>query len=155
VVSEAADAPILLRSLRGMVERGAVRLDLDYARLAHIDSPVAVEADGNLWIYGGVILCAAIFYAAGWQFGLAAIVLCLLLYLTAGRAYIRARLRRRLYEKALQESQIWRRLWHHGGVVLVVESGGGEARCVAPTGNWMALVRELAAQGGISAGAPP
>src|SRR6185312_14293064 len=37
----------LLRALRGLVESGALRLELDLKRLDHMDSPVGVEADSN------------------------------------------------------------------------------------------------------------
>ena len=55
----------LFRELRRLVASGALRLDLDLARLDHIDSPVAVEADSNIWVYGLIALCAVIFWRAG------------------------------------------------------------------------------------------
>ncbi|MBV9523935.1 MAG: hypothetical protein JO010_14135, partial [Alphaproteobacteria bacterium] len=56
----------LLRSLRRLVESGALRIELDLRRLDHMDSPVGVEADSNRWIYPAIILCGATF----WFFGL-------------------------------------------------------------------------------------
>jgi hypothetical protein len=129
----------LLRTLRGLIADGAVRLELDLARLDHIDSPVAVEADSNIWIYGGVLASGIVFWRAGLWPGIATVAAGLTLYVTAGRAYVRRRLRRRVEERALAESELWRRLWRFGGVALVERASG--SRCAAPDGNWMALVR--------------
>jgi hypothetical protein len=128
----------LMRVLRVLIDGGALRLELDFKRLDHMDCPVAVEADSNVWIYAGVALGALAFWLGGIWIGTAAIVACLALYLTAGRAYVHRRLRRRIDEQALSDSETWRRLWRFGGVALVAD----RVRCVAPEGNWMALVRE-------------
>ena len=55
----------LLRGLRGLIENGAVRLELDLGKLDQMDSPVAVEADSNIWVYGAIPFCALVF----WQIG--------------------------------------------------------------------------------------
>ncbi|MDB5409099.1 MAG: hypothetical protein JWL84_4011 [Rhodospirillales bacterium] len=128
----------LMRLLRALIASGALRLDLDFKRLDHMDCPVAVEADSNVWIYAGVALCALVFWLGGAWIGLAAAAACLILYLTLGRRYVHRRLRRRIDEAALNDSEIWRRLWRFGGVALVADDG---IRCVAPEDNWMALVR--------------
>jgi hypothetical protein len=132
----------LFRELRLLVAQGMLRLELDLARLDHIDSPVAVEADSNIWVYGLIAVCAIVFWWEGALSGVAAIAVSLVLYLTAGRSYVRRRLTRRVHERALGDGEIWRRLWRFGGVALVAE---GAERCTAPDGNWMALVRRLAA----------
>src|SRR5690349_6153490 len=82
----------LLRRLRGLVEGGALRLELDLKRLDHMDSPVGVEADSNLWIYPAIILCGAAFWFLGLWAGAALAALCLTFYLTLGRTYVRRRL---------------------------------------------------------------
>jgi hypothetical protein len=133
----------LFRGLCRLRERGTLRLDLDFARLDHIDSPVAVEADSNIWIYGSIVVCIAVFGRLGLWPGIAAICVSLALYQTVGRAYVRHRLSRRVREQALGDSRSWRQLWQFGGVSLVVDTPGAEQRCTAPGGNWMALVREL------------
>jgi hypothetical protein len=130
----------LFRDLRRLLALGRVRLELDVARLEHIDSPVVVEADSNIWVYTLLAICAAVFWRAGPWPGVAAIIASLALYLTAGRRYVRRRLIRRVHERALGDGESWRRLWRFGGVTLVAEGAG---RCVAPEGNWMALVRIL------------
>jgi hypothetical protein len=139
----------LLRGLRRLIEAGAVRLELDLRRLDHIDSPVAVEADSNIWVYGAIPVCGLGFWAFGVIAGAASVVLALAVYFTLGRTYVRRRLARRVRERALQETAIWRRLWRFGGVALVDDAA---MRCAAPDGNWMAMVRtklgEAAASGG-------
>jgi hypothetical protein len=135
----------LFRELRALLARGKLRLELDLARLDHIDSPVAVEADSNIWVYGAIAVCAAAFWQGGTYPGIAAIAISLALYFTVARRYVRRRLVRRVHERALGDGEIWRRLWRFGGIALVAASAGGaEDRCVAPQGNWMALVRRLA-----------
>jgi len=131
----------LFRDLRRLVARGALHHELDFARLDHLDSPVAVEADSNIWVYVFIVVCAAIFWQAGPWPGVAAVVVSLTLYLTLGRRYVRRRLARRVDERALADGEVWRRLWRFGGVMLVDDAG---EHCAAPDGNWMALVRRLA-----------
>jgi hypothetical protein len=135
-----ASADDLFRELRRLLERGELRLELDLARLDHIDSPVAVEADSNIWVYGLIVVCAAAFWQGGTGPGVAAIGISLVLYFTVARAYVRRRLSRRVHERALGDGEVWRRLWRFGGVTLVGDRG---ARCAAPEGNWMAVVRSL------------
>ena len=137
----------LFRELCRLVASGTLRLELDLARLDHIDSPVAVEADSNIWVYGLIAVCAVVFWREGMLPGVAAVAASLVLYSTAGRTYVRRRLIRRVHERALGDDEVWRRLWRFGGVTLV-ESESAEdptERCTAPQGNWMALVRRLAA----------
>src|SRR5262249_53446791 len=93
----------------------------------------------NIWVYGAIPLCAVAFWQLGVWPGVAAVAASLALYFTAGRAYVRRRLRRRVEERALQDTELWRRLWRFGGVTLVEQPNG--ARCAAPDGNWMALAR--------------
>jgi hypothetical protein len=107
-------------------------------RLDHIDSPFAVEADSNIWVYGAIPICAVVFWRLGLWPGVGAVALALALYFTLGRAYVRRRLAR---QRALKESALWRRLWRFGGMMLVDATSGEGERCVAPEGNWMALVR--------------
>lgn len=142
----AASAEHLFRELRGLVARGVLRLELDFARLDHIDSPVAVEADSNIWVYALILACVAVFWWGGPWLGAPAVAVALALYFTAGRRYVRRRLTRRVHELALADGEAWHRLWRFGGITLVHGQGGDgqEARCAAPDGNWMALVRRLA-----------
>ncbi len=139
-----ASAADLLRGLRGLVESGKIRIELDFGRLDHMDSPVGVEADSNIWVYVGLPICALVFWQLGLWPGIAAAAVFVGLYFTAGRSYVRRRLTRRVYEQVLQDSELWRKLWRFGGVTLAHGEGAAAARCTAPDGNWMALVRSLA-----------
>ena len=146
-MDEASDVE-LLRALRLLIEKGALSLELDLRRLDHIDCPVAVEADSNIWVYGAIPICALVFWRLGLWPGVGAVALALALYFTLGRAYVRRRLVRRVHERALQESALWRRLWRFGGLTLIdAAPGDGERCCVAPEGNWMALVRRRVSGG--------
>ncbi len=119
----------LFLRLRALVESGALGLELDLKRLDHMDSPVGVEADSNLWIYPGILATGLAFWFLGLYAGLAVAAAALVLFLTAGRAYVRHRLVRRVHQRALQELDIWRKLWRFGGVRLVPRAGGpGEAQ---------------------------
>jgi hypothetical protein len=139
-----ASAAELLRGLRGLVESGRIRIELDFRRLDHMDSPVGVEADSNIWVYAAIPLCGLVFWQLGLWPGVAAVAVCLAVYFTVGRAYVHRRLTRRVYGEALKDSELWRKLWRFGGVALVIGEGGAATRCAAPEGNWMALVRRLA-----------
>lgn len=130
----------LIIALRGMIGNDVLRLELDLERLNHMDSPVAMEADSNMWVYGGVALAIAAGFAGGLWSGAASAVAALILYFTAGKAYVRRRLRNRVYEAALSNSENWMRLWRFGGLTLITPDG---RRCAAPQGNWMELVRNL------------
>lgn len=129
----------LLRRLRGMVEDGTVRIEIDMRRHEHIDSPVIVEADSNRWIYGSLLLCGAAFRLGGPVIGAGTAALCLALYFGAGRPHIRRKLSRRVHRSALADVELWRRLWKFGGIALLSASGG---RCAAPKGSWMEFVRK-------------
>jgi len=144
----------LFRGLCRLLERGTVRLELDFARLDHFDSPVAVEADSNIWVYGLIAICIAVFARAGAWPGIAAIGVSLAIYYSAGRIYVRRRLARRVREQSLGDSRLWRQLWQFGGVSLVLDVPGAGQRCTAPDGNWMALVREAASGPRAAASAP-
>src|SRR5690349_8505757 len=97
----------LLSELRRL--RGAARLslELDHRRLAHIDSPVVVEAESTRLIYFGVGASAAAWWLYGAPAGLAAAAACLVLYLTLGRADLRRRVARRVEEQALGDIVLW------------------------------------------------
>jgi hypothetical protein len=140
-LSAAAPAD-LLRILRRLVAEGRVAIHADPRRLQHMDSPVVVEADANLWIYAAVAAVLLAWWAWGnlWALGTAAIGM--LAYFTLGRRYVERRLERRVRQVALEDSDTWRRLWRLGGVRLAAP---GEPDCEAPDGNWMAFVRRLAA----------
>lgn len=134
-------ASALFRALGQLHVEGRVTLQLDFARLTHMDCPVAVEADSNIIAYAVVAAALVALWLSGWWAVLATLVVGAVLYVTIGRRYVRNRIRRRTEEQALSRLDLWQRLWRFGGIALVPKDGG-EA-CVAPQGNWMALVRRL------------
>jgi hypothetical protein len=136
----AASASDLLLALARLHEASKVAIKLDFKRLNHMDSPVGVEADSNLWAYAVLALTLLAWWRVGWEVALAIAVVGVVAYYTAGRAYVRRRLERRVVEKALGDLDTWRKLWRFGGVALVPRDG---EPCIAPEGNWMALVRSL------------
>jgi hypothetical protein len=138
---ESETAAQLFQTLAGLHDQGKVSLRLDFNRLNHMDSPVGVEADSNIWVYGGLVLTGLAFWFGGvyWAAGVAAVGITA--YYTVGRAYVRRRLALRIEERAFKDLALWQKLWRWGGVALVPASGG--ETCSAPKGNWIALVRSL------------
>jgi hypothetical protein len=129
----------LLKQLRRLHDEGRVSLALDFGRLAHMDSPVGVEADSNIWAYGVVAVTLAALWFAGWKIALAAAFLGAAAYFTLGKHYVRRRILRRVRTQALADSTLWQKLWRFGGVTLAA----GAAQASAPRDDWMALVRSL------------
>ena len=132
------EAAELLASLRRLAGEHKVDIEVDPRRLNHIDSPVASEADGNIWVYAAVGLAALLLWWNGPVPAVAALAVGALLYLTLGRAYIHRRIERRVREKALNDLEVWRKLWRFPGLRL---RAPGTAECFSPGGNWMAFVR--------------
>lgn len=131
------------RRLQGLIHGNAVSLTVDADFLDHIDSPVAVEADSNIWAYGLVAAAGTLFWYGGALYGLGAALAGTVLYFTLGRAYVRRRLRRRVEREALTDLEKWRKLWRFGGVALSAAAAGPV--CAAPEGNWIDFVRRQAA----------
>lgn len=131
----------LFRALQRLCSEGRVALSYDYARLHHIDCPVALEADGNRIAYAVLAASGLALWLRGWWAALATLAAGAALYLTIGRRFVQRRIRHRVEARALAELALWQRLWRFGGIGLV-PSDGGDA-CKAPDGNWMALVRRL------------
>ena len=140
---DAADetAAELFRALRRLVAEGRISMRCDFKRLQHMDCPVALEADSNIWAYAVLVAALIALWRGGWWAALALGAAGAAFYFTLGQAYVRRRIRRRIDERALASLEVWQRLWRFGGVVLVPTSGG--ETCAAPQGNWMALVRSL------------
>jgi hypothetical protein len=132
------EAAELLAALRRLVGERKIDIEIDPRRLNHIDSPVASEADGNIWVYGAVGIAALLLWWKGPVPAVAVVAVGALLYLTLGRAYIHRRIERRVREKALQDLEVWRKLWRFPGLRL---KAAGTSECASPEGNWLAFVR--------------
>lgn len=135
------EAAELLSVLRRLVGEGKIDIAVDPRRLNHIDSPVASEADGNIWVYGAVGIAALLLWWKGPVPAVAVLAVGALLYLTLGRAYIHRRIERRVREKALNDLEVWRKLWRFPGLRLKGAGDSGLGDCASPEGNWMAFVR--------------
>jgi hypothetical protein len=138
----------LLAALRRRLAEGNVELRVEPQRLNHIDSPVAVEADGNVWAYAALFIAALLWWRWGIASGLAALALGVVVYLTLGRAYVHRRIERRVRRDALDDLEKWRKLWRFSGLTLVAKDRREVAPCASPDGNWMAFTRALSAAPG-------
>ena len=136
---ETADA--LLARLRRLDRDGRIEIVIDPRQLDHIDSPVASEADGNIWVYGLILLAVLAGWWKGVPLGFAAAALGAVLYVTAGRAYRHRRIVRRVRARGLESLETWRKLWRFPGLVLKARDRPGLADCASPDGNWMGFVR--------------
>jgi hypothetical protein len=128
----------LLAALKRLVEQGAVRLELDAAKLDHMDSPVSVQSESTRWFAVLFVASGAAFWFGGWIGGGAAIIASLALWFAWVRPGTHRRIAARVQERALKDTQTWRALWRFGGVKLVADN----ATCAAPNDNWMQFVRD-------------
>jgi hypothetical protein len=128
----------LLRQLDELVAAGRIALAIDRRKLTHIDFPLGLDSDGNLWAYPLVLASALAWWFGGIWIGLGAAVAAAAIYQIFGRAFMARRLERRIRERGLKNTETWRKLWRFGGVVLTPADG---PPCQGPDGNWMALVR--------------
>ncbi len=143
--TQAESAADLLRALRELHQAAKVEIRIEAKRLDHVDSPVASEADGNVWVYGFIAIAVALGWRAGIAWGIGALALGILVYLTLGKAYVHRRIERRFRERALSSLEIWRKLWRFPGITLTLAGVADGATCVSPDGNWMGFVREASA----------
>jgi len=135
----------LLAALRRGLAEGSVDLHVEPKRLNHIDSPVAFEADGNIWAYAALFIAGALWWRWGMVPGLAALALGVIVYLTVGHAYMYRRIERRVRGAALDDLDKWRKLWRFSGLTLTAKDRQDVAPCASPDGNWMAFTRALSA----------
>ncbi len=107
-------------------------------RFDHMDSPVAVDADSNLWFYGLIVVAGVIWWFAGTYYGVAALAAAAIIYGTIGRGIVERKLRRRFFEIGLKDIMNWRKLWRFKGITLKHPASG--AVCASPEGNWQRFV---------------
>jgi hypothetical protein len=134
----------LLARLRALHEAGRVTVTVNRAKLTHMDFPLGLEADGNIWVYGMVPVIIAIWWFLGIYAGIGSGVVGYLIYRTLGHRYIERRLLARIHDKGLGEIDNWRKLWRFGGVILT-DAATGET-CLGPEGRWMGFVQAVDAK---------
>jgi hypothetical protein len=133
----------LLRALARAIYEERVHVALDYKRLQHTDSPIAVQADHNRWLYG--IAATALGVAVGWDImrGMVALVLGIMFYAAHGRPWMHRRMRDRFYTYTLKSTHDFKQLWHLRGVVLTAVPDGHSGIppiCASPDGDWRRFV---------------
>ncbi len=131
----------LLSALHAMIERCDVRLELDAAKLDHMDSPVSVQSESTRWFAMLFAACAIALWSGGWIAGVAASLASAAAWFGWVRPATRRRIAMRVHTAALRDVQLWRQLWRFGGVRLVA----GDEQCAAPNNNWMQFVRDRSA----------
>lgn len=128
----------LLRALRAAIGDGRIRVRLDCKRLLHTDSPIAMQADHNRWIYGVVAFAAwAWALSSDPMRGLVALVLGIIFYFGYGREWVYRRMRARFHDATLCDTGAFKKLWHLRGVTLC--DAGGNA-CASPDQDWRRFV---------------
>ena len=140
------DENALFVLLHDAIAAGRVSVVLDYKRLAHVDSPICVEADSNRWIYGIMAAGGGAGFGLGWSAGVAAVALGLGLYFALGRGWIRRRMAVRFYGSALEDIAAFKRLWRLHGVTLGLVSRAH--LCRSPGGDWRRFVIDHLVEGG-------
>ncbi len=122
-----------LAALRQALDSGRLTLEMDFAKLDHVDSPVLVQAEKAWWVFGGLFGGLGLGYALDWHYGVGFAVLAALGYLVIGRRIMNERMRRRMRSLVMEDVVLWRKQWRLKGLALVV----GDARCESPDGSWI------------------
>lgn len=128
----------LLTLLKDAIASGRVSVALDYKRLAHVDSPICVEADSNRWIYGIMFSAIGAGAAVAWTAGVAVVALGVALYFAIGRGWIERRMTARFHDLALEDTTAFKKLWRLDGVTLSLISRA--VLCRSPGGDWRRFV---------------
>ncbi|MFN4283932.1 MAG: hypothetical protein ACK4NA_14955 [Alphaproteobacteria bacterium] len=132
-----------LAALRRALDDGRMVIELDYAKLDHVDSPALVQAEKGWWVFGGLFGSLAAGWFADWHYGVGFAAIVAALYVTLGRRLINRRMRIRMRAQVMEDVVLWRKQWRLKGVTLV---SGGE-RCASPDGNWIRFAIAHAAEG--------
>jgi hypothetical protein len=122
-----------LAALRQAFDDGRLKLDMDCAKLDHLDSPVLVQAEKAWWVFGGLFGGLGFGYVLDWHYGVGFALLVAIGYLFIGRRIMNARMRKRMRSLVMEDVALWRKQWRLKGLALVV----GEARCESPDGSWV------------------
>lgn len=130
----------LFAALVAAIGDGRVTVVLDYKRLFHVDSPICVEADRNLWLYGIALAAVAAGIGFGWRYGAGAVAVGTGLYMALGRRWVRRRMAARFHGTVMDDIAAFKRLWRLRGVTLGLARR--PALCRSPDGDWRRFVLE-------------
>ena len=124
----------LLRALNRAVADGRVSVALDCVRLQHTDSPIAVQADHNRWLYAVTAATVGAGLAFGWVRGAVALAVGVAVYFRFGRPWVHRRMRARFFATTLDDIADFKKIWHLRGVTLTLTATG--LLCASPDGDW-------------------
>lgn len=115
-----------------------LRIDIDPARVRHLDCPVSGGAYHTLQIYlsGGAGVVALFRLSALWAFS--AIVAIVLLNLVVLAPFVARATSRHVVARIAGNPDLWARMWRFGGVTLTLPDGVSET---APKGDWRRIAR--------------
>ena len=122
-----------LAALCQALDDGRLQIEMSFAKLDHVDSPVNVQAEKIWWVYGALFGGLALGWFVEWHAGVIFAVAVAVAYFFVGRRLILGRMRKRLRSPVMEDMALWRKQWRLPGLALVV----GEARCKSPDGSWI------------------
>jgi hypothetical protein len=122
-----------LAALRQALDDGRLQIEMDVAKLDHVDSPVFVQAEKSWWVYAALFGGIALGWFVEWHAGVIFAVAVFALYFIVGRRIILTRMRQRLRKVIMEDLALWRKQWRLKGLVLVA----GGARCESQDGSWI------------------
>lgn len=131
----------LLTALARAIADGGVGVDLDCKRLAHTDSPIAVQAEDTRLLYAIVALTLAVGFGWDWRGGIAVAAIGIVSYFGFARPWLHRRMRARFFASTLFDLAGFKRLWRLRGVTLRMTAGPAADRaCASPEGDWRRFV---------------
>jgi len=129
-------------ALREAIRAGDLRVEIDRARLSHIDCPVAADALSTRALYLMVALGALSYWLLPWTLAGAFCGAMLLFYGTAGYPWVSRKMQRAALAQMLDSLTLWDRMWAFGGVSLYDRAGGLLAQSGGP--DWRGWADKLA-----------
>jgi hypothetical protein len=133
----------LLPLLRAAILRDEIELLLDIRRQHHVDSPLYRVSDSSLALYVLMIFVAAATYFFGWTAGAGAFAVAVLIYFFGVRRLVANRMRRRLLDEVLMDSEDFRKAWRLQGIGFRHRASG--TLCESPDGLWRTFILERCA----------
>jgi len=130
---------LIYKALNKAIEKDQLRLYFDYGRINRPGSPVYDVWENLLPVLTPVVIGLILILSVGVIFGLAFIIIMMLIYIT----YFKKKVDRYLIErtKAFFTSNYENcvKLWEFGGIVLV-NAENKKQGCVSPEGDWKEFV---------------